>query len=257
MRPFAPFASILLALALAASAAPRASAQTADAAATRPLATRPELVAIVERLSARTPLDEDASARLALARRRLEFGDLRPGDLVLIEVPGEVALSDTFAVGADGGLQLPSPTVGSISLIGLLRSEVVPAVTAHIARFVTEEAVRVRPLLRIAIEGEVVRAGYYAVPIDATLTDVLMAADGITRDADLRKVQIARDGKVVVDREEVRSAFASGWTVDDAQLREGDSIEVGRGRGMLEGRLRFTWLLVSLAGGVYGLSRAF
>ncbi len=252
-----PFLVTALVLLATASAAQPAVALPDEAALTRPLATRAELLEAIDRLEKIPAPDERISAMKASGLRRLEFGDLRPGDLVLVEVPDEVALSDTFALDAAGELRLPSPTVGAISLKGLLRSEVVEAVTRHIARFVVVQGVRVRPLMRIAIEGEVVRAGYYAVPLDATLTDVLMAADGITRDADLRRVRIARDGRTFVDREGVRAAFAAGSTVDDAQLKEGDSIEVGRGRGMLEGRLRFTWLLVSLAGGVYGLSRAF
>src|SRR6266850_1195281 len=46
-------------------------------------------------------------ALLAEVRARLQDGDMRPGDRVLVDVQGDTALSDTFTVWPDRQLHLP------------------------------------------------------------------------------------------------------------------------------------------------------
>ncbi len=250
-------ALLFLGLLFAGLAAPHAVRAQRSNDALRPLATRAELEVAGTRLRERTPPDAKTLVALRALEERLVTGDFRAGDLILLDVPGEVALTDTFSVDPELSLRLPSPTVGSLPLKGVLRAELEPLLKQYIGRFVDGTNVRARSLVRVAVEGEVGRAGYYAVPVDAPLADVIMAANGLTREADLRRVRIMRNGKAVMQHDDVRAALAGGWTAADVPLRPGDSIEIGRGRGTTEGRLRFTWLLVSLAGGVYGLTRAF
>jgi protein involved in polysaccharide export with SLBB domain len=141
---------------------------------------------------------------------------------------------------------------------GVLRAEAAAQVTSFIARFVRMPVVSVRPLVRVAVAGEVTRAGFYPVPADAPLSEVLMVAHGVTASGDLGKVEVKRDRRTLLDPRSWRDAVSRGLTVDDAGLRDGDAVFVGRSnRGDLEGRLRFLWVVVSLAGGVYGLTRAF
>jgi protein involved in polysaccharide export with SLBB domain len=215
-----------------------------------PLASREALVAF-----AADPTT--GRARATEARRRLEHGDLRAGDLILLEVYDEPMLTDTFAVSPEITLRLPPPVGREVPLRGVLRVELEEHLRAQLARFVRTPFVRARPLIRLALEGEVARAGFYAVPADARLADVLMTAGGVTAAGDLRKLRLTRAGRTLFDGARARDAVATGWTVDDARLRDGDAIIVGRGRGDLEGRLRFLWLTVSLAGGLYGLSQLF
>ncbi len=214
----------------------------------RPLATREALMAFVE-----DPTTD--RARADAARRRLRDGDLRAGDLIVLEVHDEPLLTDTFTVSSALTLRLPPPVGGEIPLTGVLRAEVEEHLRTHLARFVRTPFVRARALIRLALEGEVVRAGFYAVPADARLADVVMVAGGMTAEGDLQKLRVTRAGRTLLGGTAVREAVASGWTVDDARLRDGDAIIVGRGRGDLEGKLRFLWLAVSLAGGIYGLSQ--
>lgn len=220
----------------------------------RALATRAELEAEQARLQRAT--DKDDVAALSRVRARLERGDFRPGDLVLIEVEAESTLTDTFTVGRNRELRLPPPTVGELSLAGILRAELADTVASYIGRFVQAPRVRATPLLRLTIQGEVVRAGVYGVPADAVLADALMASGGATANADLRKVRVERNGESILSGKTFEQALAQGLTLDQALIQNGDRLVISR-RPDFQGNLRFLWVIVSLAGGVYGLSRAF
>jgi len=248
----------LVALALLALAARGAGAQaTDDAVAAHALATREALEALTQRLERGTD-DPRRAELLARVRARLATGDFRPGDRVLLEVRAESSLTDTFTVDANRELLLPSPTVGTASLAGVLRSELQDHLARYVARFLQNPVVRARPLVRLSIQGEVERPGYHEVATDAVIAAALMAAGGTTADADTRKLRVERDGEPVWKGPALRQAIADGRTIGDAGLRDGDEILVPRrGGGGVGDGLRFMWVIVSLAGGIFGLSRAF
>lgn len=242
---------------LALSAAAPAFGQEPIAAVERALATRAELTTEAKRLEASAARNAETASLLARARARLAEGDFRPGDLILLDVQDEPTLSDTFAVDGNRELRLPAPTVGTLSLVGVLRSEAPEKVTEYIGRFVQAPVVKVSPLIRLTIQGEVVRAGVYGVPADAVLADALMASGGATAQADFKKVRVERDGRTIMDARTLSQALADGRTIDAALLKNGDRLVIARRPDGFRENLRFVWIVVSLAGGVYGLSRAF
>lgn len=213
--------------------------KTAD----RALATREELQAALK--------DAGSSDVAVRIKSRLNEGDFRRGDRIALMVQAESTLTDTFTVGAGPELMLPPPTTGSMSLKGVLRSELQSKMTEYIGRFKNNPIVRAQPLIRIAVQGEVARGGVYAVPADAQLADALMAAGGTTEYAKANNVTIARNGK----------AFWQGTAFDTdldvIGVRDGDQIVVGSNRpGRGTDNLRVAALIISIAGGLYGLSRA-
>ena len=209
----------------------------------RPLATREELQAAMQRAGG-----SEVAVRI---KSRLTEGDFRRGDRIALKVQGEPTLTDTFTVGAGADLMLPPPTVGSVSLKGVLRSELQPKMTEYVSRFRTNAVVRAQPLLRLSIQGEVAKAGIYAVPADAQIADALMAAGGTTQFAKPNNVTIERNGKAFWKG----SAFDTD--LDVLGLRDGDQIVVDSNRpGAGTDNLRIAALLVSMAAGLYGLSRA-
>lgn len=209
----------------------------------RPLATRAELQAALQ--------DAGASDVAVRIKTRLTEGDFRRGDRIALMVQAESTLTDTFTVESGAELMLPPPTTGSLSLKGVLRSELQSKLTQYISRFRNNPVVRAQPLLRIAVQGEVARGGIYAVPADAQLADALMAAGGTTEYAKANKVTISRNGKAFWEG----SAFDTD--LDALGLRDGDQIVVGSSRpGRGTDNLRTAALLISIAGGLYGLSRA-
>jgi protein involved in polysaccharide export with SLBB domain len=209
----------------------------------RPLATREELQAALQRAG--------ASQVAVQIKSRLDDGDFRRGDRIALEVQGEQTLTDTFVVGSGNQLLLPAPTVGAMSLKGVLRSELQDKMSEYVGRFRNNAVVRAQPLLRLSVQGEVAKAGIYAVPADGQLADALMAAGGTTNYAKANQVSIERNGKAFWKG----SAFDTD--LDVLGLKDGDQIVVGSNRpGNGVDNLRTAGLIVSLAVGLYTLSRA-
>ena len=209
----------------------------------RALATREELQAALK--------DAGSSNVAVQIKSRLDEGDFRRGDRIALMVQAESTLTDTFTVGAGPELMLPPPTTGSLSLKGVLRSELQKKLTEYIGRFRNNPIVRAQPLIRIAVQGEVARGGVYAVPADAQLADALMAAGGTTEYAKANKVTIARNGRAFWE------GTAFDTDLDVIGVRDGDQIVVGSTRpGRGTDNLRVAALIISIAGGLYGLSRA-
>ena len=220
-----------------------ARAQDDKTAVDRPLATRQELESALQRAGG-----SQVAVRI---KSRLADGDFRRGDRIALEVQGEEALTDTFVVGSGAELLLPPPTVGSLSLKGVLRSELQPKLTEYVTKFRNNAMVRAQPLLRLSVQGEVAKAGIYAVSADAQLADALMAAGGTTEFAKANKVTITRNGAKIAET----AAFDTD--LDALNLRDGDQIVVDSKRpGTGTDNLRIAALLVSMAAGLYGLSRA-
>jgi protein involved in polysaccharide export with SLBB domain len=210
----------------------------------RPLATREELQAAMQRAG--------ASEEAAQIKARLAEGDFRRGDRIALMVQGEQALTDTFTVGSGADLMLPPPTVGSLSLKGVLRSEIEPKLAEYVRRFRTNAVVRASPLLRLSIQGEVAKPGVYSVPADGRLADALMAAGGTTQFAKPNKASVERNGRKMWQG----SSFETD--LDELRVKDGDQIVVDSSRpGRGTDNLRVAALLISIAGGLYGLSRAF
>lgn len=209
-----------IALALAVRAA--SAQQPTEAEARRVSATRDQLTDMLARI------DTTKSPTLApVVRNRLTDGDLRPGDGVVLDVRGEPQLSDTFVV--DGDLEVVLPDVGAIPLRGVLFSELEPHMRTQIAHYVRDPQVRARPMVRVMVGGAVARPGFYLVPADALISQTLMAAGGVTGDAEMKKLKAMREGYPVLEGPEMQKALTSGMTLDRANLRTGDELFVPAG----------------------------
>lgn len=153
---------------------------------------------------------------------------LRPGDAVRLQVRDEPGLSGQYIVDGDGAALLP--LVGLVRVAGRdfddVRREVVEAYGRELAR----PEVRLTPVLRIAVLGEVQRPGL--VPVDPTygLAEVIASAGGLTPAAARDRITLVRDGRAVLttDVESLPSVQAA--------LLSGDQIVVGR-RGWISENL--------------------
>ena len=165
-------------------------------------------------------------AEAELIRRRLREGDVQVGDQVALYVEGNQVLSDTFTVSLGHVLFLP--TIGDIKVGGLLRSELEGRLSQELARYIVDPVVRVQPLIRVAVAGEVGSPGFYTVPAETLVSDMLMKAGGPTATANLRKVWVERRGNRVWEGEIMQAALAEGRTLDQMSLHPGDQIYVPR-----------------------------
>lgn len=157
-----------------------------------------------------------------LLRSRLERGDFQEGDRIVIALEGNAVVMDTLQVRSGKVLQFPR--MGELSLVGVLRFELADRVREHLAKYLTTPVVRVTPLLPLAVLGSVVRPGYYYVPADAVLRDVLMSTGGPVALADVNRMVVRRGGEVIWQPTEVRVALSDGLALDALHLRAGDEL---------------------------------
>jgi polysaccharide export outer membrane protein len=164
----------------------------------------------------------------------------------------EQQLTDTFTVGAERTLILP--TIGLVTLQGVLRAELEAHLAREIGRFIREPVLYARPLIRVSVQGDVARPGFYSLPVDAVLSDALMAAGGPTQQAQLAKLRIERNGTPIWSGPLLRQAVAEGRTLDDMDLRAGDQFAVP-GRARPENTLRIIGLVLSIPVTIFTLTR--
>lgn len=187
-------------------------------------ATRAQLIA-----EARTADSLGRKEEAFQIRARLREGDFEVGDhiYVSIEAPGlPTRFSDTLVVLAGKTLRLPEP-IGTVPVGGLLMPEVSDAVTRAVDRYYKKAVVRVEPLLRLLVSGAVGRAGFYYLPSDVPLSDIIMRSGGQAAAADLRKITIRRGERVLWHEEDVLSALSGGLTLAGLKLQPGDEVVVG------------------------------
>ena len=222
-----------LGFAFAVFATSRAASAQTPASAEKPInfETRAELKALEKAAAAK-----DDNAGLYLIRYRLEHGDFREGDRIILRVVrGSGGFADTLMVRANKQVQLPQ--VGLLSLEGVLRSELVPTLTAYLSKYIRDPVVEANQLVRVGILGSVGRPGFYYVPPDIPLSDVLMGAGGPTGGADLGRVSVRREGDVIIDEKNTRTALTNGMSLDFLHMVAGDEISVGQQR-------QFPWMFV-------------
>jgi protein involved in polysaccharide export with SLBB domain len=165
-------------------------------------------------------------------RERLETGDFRVGDRIVLRIAGNTTAVDTLNVTAARSLRIPD--AGDVSLEGVLRSELDDHLNSAIGRFVRNTVVRAQPLTRLAVLGEVRTPGFVHVPSQALLSDVISAAGGPTPGGNLDRGMIRRAGKQLVSSAAFARGLAGGATLDDLGIRAGDEIVIG-------GKRSFNW----------------
>ncbi len=202
----------------------------------RRLATRAELQAslqLAERSATSTAYGartKERARRLAAdLRTRMRDGDFRVGDQIQIRVQGtELNLLDTLAV--SDSLLIDVPNIRSISLRGVLRSELDSALTMELARSVRDLRVEARPLIRVAVFGLVTNPGYLTVPSETLLDQLLTLSGGPTAEAAPDRMRLMRADTVLLDGKRVQAAIASSRTLDALDVRDGDALYVVRRR---------------------------
>ena len=186
-----------------------------------------------------------ARERAEAVRERLAEGDFRAGDWVMMTVEGEPALGDTFLVSRDRALHLPN--VGTISLRGVLRSELEPHLTDEIGRYINDPVVHARSFVRISVTGEVTRPGYYLIPPETPVGEVIMLAGGPTPTAKLSKVRIYRGTDRIWELGALQLAIRQGRTLGELNVQDGDQIDVPKRSTFAPGEIGNTLLVISSA----------
>lgn len=158
---------------------------------------------------------------------------LGPGDRLRLDIFDVPEYSGEYQVLIDGTLNLP--IIGSVSVRGLTLARATELVSQRYAQFVRRPIVTLSLLaarpLKVAIAGEVTRPGSYTMPLAdgrqfPTLTQAVQLAGGITQSANVRQVQLRRQGSGAPITVNLWDLFQNGDLSQDLTLRDGDSIVI-------------------------------
>lgn len=145
---------------------------------------------------------------------------LGPGDQIRLEIQDEPELGGEYLVDQEGQVLLP--LVGLVQVAGRPFDAVVDELRAAYGRELTGTQIRLIPVLRIAVLGEVRQPGLYPADPTHTTADLIAAAGGITPQGDSEKISVVRDGEVL------RAQLDPGSRALERAVRSGDQIIVGR-----------------------------
>ncbi len=157
-------------------------------------------------------------------------GAIAPGDVLQMTVPGRPDLDRTLVVARDGTVEIPQ--VGEIRLEGLGLAEAGIVLKQRLRLLAptldTVEVARTEAVsFRVYVIGEVGRAGLHEFPTPPTVWDVMRAAGGPLRSADLRKARIIRDDEVGPRTLPMDlSGLLEGVGFPEDELRNGDTLVV-------------------------------
>jgi len=205
----------------------RLVAQVQASAPTSSRATLEKRIADAESAAASARDDDERRRLTALVdglRERLRLGDFLPGDHVLLSVTRGEFARDTVVVRPDTTVVITG--LAPISVRGVLRSELATYLQSKLGEYVREPYVTVVPLLRVGVFGGVRTGGYFEVPADTRVTDLLMRAGGPVENADPQKIVLRRGTKEVLGHADLSEALRLGRSLDDIGVQGGDDFNI-------------------------------
>ncbi len=238
-RPLVTLAHLSLAIGTLVWVQPLSAQAVSEVGQNQAYMTREELRALLDRLDRSASstaysqfLRERIREQADLVRRRLEEGDFRIRDRIVLMVEDQLPLSYTFTVDQSRAITLP--TLGAVPLTGVLRSELKQHITEHVSRFLRNPVVQVRSLMRLTILGGVGQPGFYTVAGEALLTEAIMSVGGPSQLAKLGEIRVERGETIILEGRGIRDAIIAGRTLDQLNLQAGDRIVVPqRGTGFV------------------------
>lgn len=175
----------------------------------------------------------EVQAEVATIKNRLDNGDFKTGDLLVVTVDVENRPSVDTATVRDGGL-ISISRVPDVSVAGALRSEVEEKVRKHVGTYFRTPDVRVNFTTRVMMSGAVARKGSLSVPPDRPISELITLAGGGLPNAKMDQLEVKRGNKVVLSKKASKKALLAGVTVEQAGIENGDVVEI-------PGSVKFTW----------------
>jgi polysaccharide export outer membrane protein len=147
--------------------------------------------------------------------------ELKPGDVLRINVWRRPEFTGEFLVGPNGVLE--HPLYQNVPVSNLPPDSVRMNVQAFLSRYETTPQFYVEPLFRILVGGEVHAPGLLNVPQSTTIPQAIALAGGPAQDAQMSNVILLRGHKQTsFDLTEL------GLVLDTLHVRSGDAIVVGQ-----------------------------
>jgi len=174
-------------------------------------------------------------------RARLRDGDFQPGDRIVLVTRGDSSSIDTLTVESDRTVAFRK--LPAIPLNGVLRSELHDYLSEQLRKYVKRDVVSTTPLVAVGVLGDVLHPGFYRVPLQITMGDLLMVAGGPLPQADLTRVRVRRGQMTIVDERASRDAMVRRLPLGELGIEPGDEV-------VLTQPPQRNWLLITQIVGV-------
>jgi protein involved in polysaccharide export with SLBB domain len=155
-------------------------------------------------------------------RARLRDGDFQPGDRIVLVTRGDSTSVDTLTVESDRTVAFRK--LPAIPLNGVLRSELHDYLSEQLRKYVKRDVVSTTPLVAVGVLGDVLHPGFYRVPLQITMGDLLMVAGGPLPQADLTRVRVRRGQMTIVDERASRDAMVRRLPLGELGIEPGDEV---------------------------------
>ena len=178
-----------------------------------------------------------AQAELAAVKNRLEKGDFKTGDLLVITVNVEdKPVVDTATVRDNGKVSIQR--FPDFPVVGLLRSEVLDGIKQHVDKYFRISDVRVNFSTRLTVSGAVARPGPYSVSPDRPLSEVISLAGGGSELSKLDQLEVKRAGHTIISNKASKRLLIEGKTIEQAGMQSGDEV-------VIPAKRKWNWQLIT------------
>lgn len=163
-----------------------------------------------------------AAADGLFAQKRVSTSEvitLQPGDVLAVSIWREDDLSGQFTVDESGTVTLP--LLGKRKVDGIPIDRLRDTLIEEYSVQLRNPSINLTPLRRVDVLGEVRAPGVYRIDPTVSLAGAVALAGGATSAGDLGRVTVVRSGGA-------REQIASGTSLNNARVRSGDQIFVGR-----------------------------
>jgi protein involved in polysaccharide export with SLBB domain len=181
-----------------------------------------------------TPADTSAVS----SRQRAH---LQPGDVIRLKVWREPDLTGDFIINESGDAVLPR--IGALHVVSMSPDSLKTHVISTYTQYLRDPSIEVTFLRRITVLGSVNKPGLYDADETMMLTDVLALAGGVSPDGKRDKVELFRNGQLIVPK------LRSDVRLVDSPIQSGDKLYVEE-KGFFA---RNPYVLMSIAGTTIGL----
>ena len=136
-------------------------------------------------------------AMLAIKSVQADEPVLRPGDNIMLSLPGEPSLNYEVTISRSGDVLLPE--VGPIVIKGFTASQASAHIKEQLQDYIRDvsrfEVILKKRQLMVNVLGYVKKPGTVTLSVGATIQEAIAAADGLSPGAQLDKVQVRRNSQ--------------------------------------------------------------
>tara|TARA_A100000164_G_C21931943_1_gene786087 strand:+ start:81 stop:1895 length:1815 start_codon:yes stop_codon:yes gene_type:complete len=147
------------------------------------------------------------------------------GDIIEIQIIGQIESIDTYLIGRDGSINIPD--VGKFNLSGISMSDASSLIKAKVsnAYIGTEAFVSLNSIrdINVLVSGNAFNPGVYTLSGNSNLLHAVAVAGGINEFGSYRNISLIRDNQLI-ETLDMYDVLLSGFFDSKVRLRSGDVI---------------------------------